>query len=132
MARILIVEDDRPFADALACILELEGYEVLTANSAEHGVRLGVENIPDLIIADWMLKSEMHGGEVCRRIHDVRPGAKTIMMTGHQEHIFQAARYCKGVEAVIVKPFHKKEILDAVRLALSEGMAAEMESCSIQ
>jgi DNA-binding response OmpR family regulator len=122
----LIVEDDRPFADALAGILGLEGYDVLTANSAKDGVQLGLENFPDVIIADWMLKSEMNGGEVCRRIHDVCPGIKTIMMTGHQEHVFQAAQCCKKVEEVIVKPFHSKEILDAVRMALADGVVPKM------
>jgi DNA-binding NtrC family response regulator len=132
MARILIVEDDRPFADALACVLGLEGYEVLTANSAEEGVQLGLKNSPDVIIADWMLKSEMHGGDVCKRINYVCPDAKTIMMTGHQEYLSLATRNCTDVEAVIAKPFHKKQILDAVRSALSAEQASDMGTFSMQ
>ena len=127
MALILIVEDDRSFSDALARTLRLEGYEVLTANNAEDGVQLGLENFPDVIIVDWMLKSEMHGGEVCRRIRAVCPGVKSIMISGHYEHILLAARYCKWAEAIIAKPFHKKEILDAVHAALSVAAVPERE-----
>ena len=68
MARVLIVEDDRPFADALAFAFRLEGYEVLEAATADEGIRIGLAHYPDIIIADWMLRSDLHGGEVCRQI----------------------------------------------------------------
>ena len=50
MARVLIVEDDRPFADALAFAFRLEGYEVLDAATADEGVRLGLAHYPDLLL----------------------------------------------------------------------------------
>ena len=68
MARILIVEDDRPFAAALASSLRRAGHDVSVAASAEEGIELGLTGRPDVVIADWMLGGNLHGGEVCRRI----------------------------------------------------------------
>jgi DNA-binding response OmpR family regulator len=119
MARVLIVEDDRPFADVLAFAFRLDGHEVFVATTAGEGVRLGWAHSPDVIIADWMLRSDLHGGEVCRRIHAVCPLVKAIIITGRSDIVSQAARYCECVTAVVEKPFHTEEIIQAVNQALS-------------
>ncbi len=119
MAQILIVEDDSPFADALAFMLRLEGHDVLVAVSADEGIRLGLAHRPDVVIADWMLKSNLHGGEVCRRIHAVCPSVKTLIMTGYLDVVPEVGRWSEYGETVIRKPFHKEDILDAVNRALS-------------
>jgi DNA-binding response OmpR family regulator len=119
MARILIVEDDRPFADALAGALRLEGHVVLVALSADEGVQLGASHRPDMVIADWMLKDHLHGGEVCRRIRAACPAVKTIIMTGYLDVAPEVGRWSEYGEAMIQKPFHKESILDAVRRAMS-------------
>ena len=122
MTRILIVEDNRSFADALACALEVEGYDVLVADNAADGIQLGLSQCPDVVISDWMLRNEVHGGEVCRRIRVACREVKIIIITGHQEFVSKARRYCERVEAVIEKPFHKEEILSVVRHALSNDL----------
>jgi DNA-binding response OmpR family regulator len=119
MARVLIVEDDRPFADVLAYAFQLEGHEVLVAVTADEGIRLGLMHYPDVIIADWMLRSDLHGGEVCQRIHAACPLVKAIIITGCSDIVSQAARYCQCVTAVVEKPFHTEEIIQAVNGALS-------------
>lgn len=119
MARILIVEDDAFFADILACTLKLEGHETTVANNADEGVRLGLVIRPEVVIADWLLRNAMNGGEVCRRIRAAWPHIKTIIITGHQELVPEAERYCNHAESVVAKPFHKEEILGAVRAALT-------------
>jgi DNA-binding response OmpR family regulator len=119
MGQILIVEDDRPFAEALALMLRLERHEVLIAVSADEGVRLGLAQRPDVVIADWMLKNKLDGGEVCRRIRDVCPPVKCIVVTGYLDLLPEIARRCPHLEAVITKPFHKEDIVKAVNRASS-------------
>jgi DNA-binding response OmpR family regulator len=119
MARILIVEDDRSFADALADMLRLEGHEALIAVDPDEGIRLGLLQQPDLVIADWMLTSDLHGGEVCRRIRAGCPRVKTIIITGYLDVVPEIGRWSEYGETVIQKPFHKGEIVDAVNRALS-------------
>ena len=66
-----------------------------------------------------MLKNNLHGGEVCRQILETSPQAKCIIITGYLEAVPEIVRLCKHTEAVISKPFHKTDILDAVRRALT-------------
>ena len=120
MARILIVEDETSLANLLAGILKREGHEVLVAANAADGIELGVGNEPDLIIADWLLKSRIHGGEMSRRIHTACPHVKTIIITGHPEVASRARSWCECIDEVIEKPFHIERILRAVRRILPE------------
>ena len=123
MAQILIVESSPFFADVLACTLALEKHDTTMANTAVEGVRLGVAGHPDLVIAAWSLRSDLHGGEVCRRIRAVWPGTKVIIITGRCEFVSQAEKYCGGAAAILAKPFHREEILRAVRRALCSDTA---------
>lgn len=118
MARILIVENDQSFADALAMTLRLEGHEVLVAIGADEGVELGLTHRPDVVVADWMLKDNLHGDEVCQRIHAACPWVKGIVMTGFMDAVSGAACSSERGEALIEKPFHKEDIISAVDRAL--------------
>ena len=119
MARILIVEDNQSFVEALVFTLQLEGHEVWSAASADEGIRSGLAHCPDLVIADWMLGSELHGHEVCRRIQSVCPLAKSIIMTGYVDLMSRSGAWPDSGETVIKKPFHKEEIVEAINRALS-------------
>jgi DNA-binding NtrC family response regulator len=123
LAKILIVEDDQPFADALAFTLRLEGHEVLVAGTADEAIRLGLAQRPDVVVADWMLKNDLHGGQVCRRIHSACPQVKTIIMTGYLDAVREAGQWSEYRETVIEKPFHKKDILEVINQALSYAAA---------
>jgi DNA-binding NtrC family response regulator len=123
MARILIVESDRFFAQALAGTLGLAGHEVSVAEGAVEGLHRGSLEPPDVVIAAWRLGSVMHGGEVCRQIHAVWPSAKPMVTPPHQEHVLEAAQFCRCIEPVLVKPFHKNDITEAVRRALADTTA---------
>jgi DNA-binding response OmpR family regulator len=119
MAQILIVEDDQPFAEALASTLRLEGHDILVAFTAYEGIELGLAHCPDLVIADWMLKHHLHGGDVCGWIRAACPRVKTIVITGYPDLVPRADRWSACTEAIIDKPFHKERILEAVSRALS-------------
>jgi CheY-like chemotaxis protein len=125
MAQILIVEDDQPYAEALALTLHLEGHEVLIAASAEEGIQFGLAYQPDLVLADWMLGGGLDGGEVCRRIQTASPRLKSIIITGYPNTLSKIRQQCKNMEAVIAKPFHKEEILDAVNRAIFDAPMCE-------
>ena len=119
MAYILVVEQDRPFAEALAWTLRSEGHDVCVAEGAKEAIQLGLTHYPDVVIADWTLHGDMHGGKVCRRIRAACPPVKTIIMTGYPGAASEARRWCEHVEAVVEKPFHKEKIVEIVNQALS-------------
>ena len=123
MTRILIVESSPFFADVLACTLGLEKYDVTVAGTAAEGVRLGAAGRPDVVVAAWTLRGDVHGGEVCRRIRAASPGTKAVIITGCDELLSQARKYCRCAVAVLAKPFHREDILGAVRKALRIDVA---------
>ncbi len=63
MSKILIVDDDEKELGLYQDILSSEGFDVLTAGNGEDGLKLAIENIPDLILLDVMMP-EKDGGKV--------------------------------------------------------------------
>ena len=129
MAQIMVVEDDHPFAEALASALRLEGHEVLVALGADEGVELGLTHRPDVVIADWVLGDDLHGGEVCELIQAACPSVKTILMTGYLDDVSEIHRWSKYAETLLEKPFHKEAIVEAVKRAILDR-SSEVEAPS--
>jgi DNA-binding response OmpR family regulator len=129
MARILIIEDERPLADLLAGILEREGHEVLAAANAAEGIGQAMAHRPDVVIAAWMLKDRVHGGEAACRIRTACPHVKIIIITGHLEVALRARSWCDCINEVLEKPFHSERLVAAVRRLLSEEKPFLAEVC---
>ena len=121
MKKILIVEDDRRIALAVAVRLKANGYEVLTAFDAMAGLSLCVKYLPDLVILDISMPAGS-GFDVAARIRNLSTTAGTplIFMTAshNPEFLTQAAEL--GAVAFIQKPFDDGELLADVRHALGE------------
>ena len=56
--KILVIEDERPLVEVLACNLEREGFEVIFAFDGQEGLRQAQLKLPDLIVLDLMLPAE--------------------------------------------------------------------------
>ena len=70
--KILIVEDEKNIVDILSFNLGREGYETLAAYDGEKGLKLALEENPDLILLDLMLP-KMDGFDVCRAVRETSP-----------------------------------------------------------
>ena len=118
-ARILIVEDEKPLTLLLRYNLESEGYEVeAVASGDEAEVRLK-ENVPDLVVLDWMLPG-LSGIELCRRLR-ARPETETlpvIMLTARGEESERLRGLATGADDYVVKPFSVPELLARIRALL--------------
>lgn len=117
--RILVVEDEEPLALLLRYNLEAEGYTVDSAvRGDEAEIRLR-EQIPDLVLLDWMLPG-LSGIELCRR---VRARSETerlpiIMLTARGEEGERVRGLATGADDYVVKPFSVPELLARVRALL--------------
>ncbi|MCE9554410.1 MAG: sigma-54 dependent transcriptional regulator [Planctomycetes bacterium] len=80
--KVLIIDNERQHAEAVAESLRRVGYECTTATSGPAGVELIDQNIYDLIITDLMMP-EMDGLEVLRHAKESLPEAEVILVTGH-------------------------------------------------
>lgn len=87
--RLAIIIDDEPdVATYLAIVLRDNGWEALTANSAEEGLRLAEERVPDVVFLDIMMPER--GGMstlVALRKHPVLGQVPVIFVTGIQSHL---------------------------------------------
>lgn len=121
-ATILIVEDDLDIADMLNAYFRVQGYEVLTVNWGEDGVRACTTNAPDLVILDIRLP-DIDGFEVARRLRGNRKTKEIpiIFLTEKRER----GDRLKGLELqaddYITKPFDIQELRLRVRNALQRS-----------
>ena len=117
--RVLIVEDEEPLTLLLRYNLEAEGYEVdAVARGDEADIRLR-EQVPDLVVLDWMLPG-LSGIELCRRIRTRRETERlpVIMLTARGEEGDRVRGLATGADDYIVKPFSVPELLARVRALL--------------
>jgi excisionase family DNA binding protein len=114
---VLIVDDDDGLREFLRSNLEIEGYVVREAASAEDGLALLEEEPPDLILLDVMMPG-MSGWEMLQRVQESHGvGAiPVIMFSGKVEAGAEAKE--RGAEAFLGKPFDPEQLLASTRQLL--------------
>ncbi|MEM6614969.1 MAG: phosphate regulon transcriptional regulator PhoB [Pseudomonadota bacterium] len=118
-AKILIVEDEEPLTLLLRYNLEAEGYHVETVMRGDEGELRLAEDVPDLLILDWMLPG-ISGIELLRRLRS-RSQTKElpiIMLTARAEEGERIRGLSTGADDYVVKPFSVPELVARVRALL--------------
>ena len=123
MKKILIIEDERPLAEALKYTLEKEGYAVDTANDGAAGLERFRAGGIDLIVLDLMLPL-MDGLEVCRRIRK-ESALPIIMLTAKDSDIDKVLGLEPGADDYVTKPFNMREVLARIKAVLRRADAPE-------
>ena len=114
---ILVVDDDKHLREFLRVNLELEGYTVREASTAEEGLRALEEESPDLILLDVMMP-RVDGWDMLRRVQE-RHGVDAIpvvMYSGKVDEAHEAEE--RGAQAFIGKPFDPRQLLQATKQLL--------------
>ncbi len=114
---VLIVDDDAQLREYVRVNLELEGYTVREAGSADEGLSALDEEAPDLILLDVMMP-QVDGWEMLRRVHE-RHSIGTIpviMFSGQVEGA--AADRAEGISGFIGKPFDPQQLIDSTKQLL--------------
>ena len=112
--KIRVVEDERNIVDILTFNLSREGYETLEALDGAAGLRLALEQDPDLILLDLMLPT-MDGFEVCRRLREQGRTTPVIMLTAREEETDKVLGLELGADDYLTKPFSMRELLARVK-----------------
>ena len=112
--KILVVEDERNIVDILTFNLTREGYETLEALDGAAGLRLALDEDPDLILLDLMLP-KMDGFEVCRTLRAQGRATPIIMLTAREEETDKVLGLELGADDYITKPFSVRELLARVK-----------------
>jgi len=119
---ILVVEDDQDIADSVAYSLRREGYEVEVAYDGSEGVRVGLEQKPDLVILDLMLPG-LSGFGVFRELRR-RSTVPVIMLTARVSENDRVAGLELGADDYITKPFSLRELVARVKTVLRRAEQA--------
>lgn len=124
--KILLVDDEPDILEFLAYNLQKEGYEVLTANNGEEGIRLAEREHPDLIVLDIMMP-KMDGVEVCRNLRAKPEFARTIItfLTAREEDYSQIAALDVGGDDYITKPIRLRVFLSRIKALLRRSEKGE-------
>ncbi|MFN8104452.1 MAG: response regulator transcription factor [Acidimicrobiia bacterium] len=112
---LLLVDDDRSILSTLRRLLELEGYQVVTAETGGEALQR-VEAGVDLVVLDLNLPG-IDGVEVCRRIRYTST-VPVIMLTARDQVEDRVAGLDVGADDYLVKPFATEELVARVRALL--------------
>ncbi len=120
MARILVIDDEKPIREMLTDILEEEGHEVTCAKDGIEGIAQYRETLHDLIITDVFMP-EKSGLETILDLKDEFPQIKIIAMTGwdaKDDLDVLAMTEDWGADGVLSKPFKAQEVTSKIRTLL--------------
>jgi len=113
---VLIIEDEQPIRRFLRASLVAEGYRIEEAETGEEGLRLAVQQPPDLMILDLGLPG-IDGQEVLRRFREWST-APVIVLSARDQEKQKVEALDGGADDYVTKPFGVGELLARMRTAL--------------
>ncbi len=116
MTKILVVEDEASFSDALAYLLGREGFDVSVADTGTGAIEEFDRHGADLILLDLMLPG-LPGTEVCRQIR-TRSNVPVIMLTAKDTEVDKVVGLELGADDYVTKPYSTRELVARIRAVL--------------
>ena len=119
MTRVLVVEDEESFSDALSYMLRREGYEVAIAATGPDALATFDRSGADLVLLDLMLPG-LSGTEVCRGLRQ-RSNVPIIIVTARDSEVDKVVGLELGADDYVTKPFSSRELVARIRAVLRRG-----------
>ncbi|MFC3174829.1 phosphate regulon transcriptional regulator PhoB [Novosphingobium bradum] len=114
-AKLLLVEDDAALAELVEFRFRAEGYEVTRTDDGDEALLLATEDVPDVVILDWMIVGTS-GIEVCRRLRRDKATAHVpiVMLTARGAEDDRVRGLETGADDYVTKPFSPRELVARV------------------
>ena len=119
--KVLMIDDDPEFVEAISNLLDAKGYDVYTASNGKDGVKKAKAENPDIILLDVMMTTKNEGFNVARELHDDQTLQSTpiIIMTGIRREMnlpfgFEPDETWLPVKQVLEKPVKPEVLLTAI------------------
>ncbi len=128
MTKILVVEDEASFSEALEFLLGKEGFSVVTADTGTDALKKFEQGGIDLVLLDLMIP-EVSGTEVCRQIR-AKSRVPIIMLTAKDSEVDKVVGLEIGADDYVTKPYSSRELVARIRAVLrrNSGDAIDSES----
>jgi CheY-like chemotaxis protein len=119
--KVLMIDDDPEFVEAISNLLDAKGYDVHTASNGKEGVEKAKAQNPDIILLDVMMTTKNEGFNVARELHDDQTlkDIPIIIMTGIRREMnlpfgFEPDETWLPVKKVLEKPVKPQVLLAAI------------------
>jgi two-component system response regulator RegX3 len=116
MTRILVVEDEESFSEALGYLLGREGFDVTLADTGIKAIEEFDRVGADLVLLDLMLPG-LSGTEVCKQIRQ-RSDVPIIMLTAKDSEVDKVVGLELGADDYVTKPYSSRELVARIRAVL--------------
>ncbi|MCW2510799.1 MAG: phoB [Modestobacter sp.] len=123
MTRVLVVEDEESFSDALSYMLRREGYDTVVAATGTDALVEFDRAGADIVLLDLMLPG-LSGTEVCRALRS-KSSVPIIMLTAKDTEIDKVVGLELGADDYVTKPYSARELVARMRAVLRRGTDAE-------
>lgn len=127
-----MVEDEEDIREILLLQLKREGYETLSADSGEEGIRLIREQKPELVMLDLMLPG-VDGLDVCRKLREDKQtkDIPIIMITARGEEADIITGLEMGADDYVTKPFSPRVVMSRIKTVLRRGSRSETDPSGV-
>jgi two-component system response regulator RegX3 len=119
VTKILIVEDESSFSEAISFLLGKEGFETDVAENGRTALELFKANSYDLVLLDLMIP-EVSGIEVCRAIRTTSM-VPIIMLTAKDSEVDKVVGLELGADDYVTKPYSSRELVARIKAVLRRG-----------
>ena len=130
MTRVLVVEDEESYSDALAYMLRKEGYEVAIAADGNAALVEFDRNGADIVLLDLMLPG-IPGTEVCRTIRQTS-SVPVIMVSAKDDEVDKVVGLELGADDYVTKPYSPRELVARIRAVLRRGTEPEAAPATLE
>ncbi|MBM3722330.1 MAG: response regulator transcription factor [Actinobacteria bacterium] len=134
MTRILVVEDESSFSEALEFLLGKEGFTVVTAATGTEALKKFDQGGIDLVLLDLMLP-EVSGTEICRQIR-AKSKVPIIMLTAKDSEVDKVVGLEIGADDYVTKPYSARELVARINAVLrrngGEGLMGDSGVLTVQ
>ena len=128
MSRVLVVEDEDSFSDALSYMLRKEGFEVSVASTGPQALTEFDRTGADIVLLDLNLP-EMSGTDVCRNLR-TRSHVPIIMVTARDGEIDKVVGLEIGADDYVTKPYSPRELVARIRAVLRRNATEVVEAAA--
>jgi two-component system response regulator RegX3 len=124
VTRVLVVEDEESYSDALSYMLRKEGFEVAVAATGPDALAEFDRAGADIVLLDLMLPG-MPGTEVCRQIRQ-SSNVPVIMVSAKDDEVDKVVGLELGADDYVTKPYSPRELVARIRAVLRRGSEPDL------
>lgn len=124
MTRVLVIEDEESYREALSYMLRKEGFDVVEAVDGTAGLLEFDRGGADIVLLDLMMPG-ISGTEVCRQLR-LQSSVPVIMVTALDTEVDKVVGLELGADDYVTKPFSQRELLARIRAVLRRGQEIEL------